>query len=145
VARNQLHDQVGLRLAALDQRYTTSRRSLVEVLADTDRPMTISEILAASALPQSSAYRNLVVLGEAGVVHRVVATDDLSRFELSEALSGRHHHHLICGVCGMVADMDASPRLERALAEAAKAAGEGAGFEVTDHRIDLMGSCSDCR
>ncbi len=145
MARNQLHEQVGLRLAALDQRYTKSRRSLVEVLADTDRPMTISEILSARALPQSSAYRNLVVLGEAGVVHRVVATDDLSRFELSEALSGRHHHHLICEVCGLVADMDASPQLERALAEAARAAGESAGFEVTDHRIDLMGRCTDCR
>lgn len=145
MAHDQLHEQVALRLVALDQRYTTRRRALVEVLADADRPMTISEILAARALPQSSAYRNLVVLGEAGVVHRVVATDDLSRFELSEALSGRHHHHLICGDCGTVADMDASPLLEQALAEAAKAAGEGSDFEVTAHRIDLMGICSDCR
>ncbi len=142
---DRLHEQVTLRLAALDQRYTTSRRSLVDALADADRPMTITEILAARRLPQSSVYRNLTILGEAGVVHRVVATDDLGRFELSEALSGRHHHHLICGECGMVADVDASPRLERALAEAAKTAGEGSDFEVTDHRIDLMGVCSDCR
>src|SRR5947208_10720580 len=106
------------------------------------RPMTMPEILgAASSVPQSSAYRNLTVLCEAGVVRRLAGADDLGRFELTEDLSGHHHHHLVCESCGTVADIKAFPRLEQALAEAARLAAEETGFEVTDHRIDLGGLC----
>ena len=145
--------QVEVRLAALDQRYTRGRRALVEVLGDTDRPLTIPEILEAAnrsrsgghRLPQSSAYRSLTALAEAGVVRRLAGNDDLGRFELAEDLSGHHHHHLVCTSCGLVADVPASPRLERALSEAGRVAAEETGFEVNDHRIDLVGRCSDCR
>ncbi|MGH3851437.1 MAG: transcriptional repressor, partial [Pseudonocardiaceae bacterium] len=56
-----------------------------------------------------------------------------------------HHHHLVCSSCGTITDVKASAKLERALAETARLAAEEVGFEVTDHRIDLEGLCSDCR
>jgi Fe2+ or Zn2+ uptake regulation protein len=140
-----LHGLVALRLAGFDQRYTQSRRALVEALAGGDRPLTVPEILAARpGLPQSSAYRSLTVLIEAGVVHRVVGHDDQGRFELSEELWGGHHHHLVCETCGRVADIDASPRVERALAEATRLAAREAGFHTRQHRLDLIGRCADC-
>jgi len=118
---------------------------LVDVLAGAARPLTMPEILqAAGGVPQSSAYRNLAVLTDAGVVRRVQGADESGRFELAEDLSGHHHHHLICTQCGTVEDVAASPRLERALAEAGHAAAEAVGFEVSDHRIDLVGLCSNC-
>ena len=71
------------------------------------------EILAANeALPQSSAYRNVTALIEAGVVRRVTGVDDHGRFELSEDLAG-HHHHLACARCGKVEDVVPSGRLEQ--------------------------------
>ena len=141
-----LHEAVGIRLARLDQRYTPSRRALVETLAGAGRPLTIPEILAAtSELPQSSAYRNITALIEAGVARRVTGADDHGRFELAEELSGHHHHHLVCESCGKVDDVAPSPRLERALAEAARAAAEEQGYSVTDHRFDLVGVCPACR
>ena len=70
--------------------------------------------------------------------------DDHSRFELAEDLS-THHHHLVCGTCGKVADVHPSPRLERALAEAAQAAADEDDFHVIEHRFDLVGTCADCR
>jgi Fe2+ or Zn2+ uptake regulation protein len=147
--RAQLHDRVALRLASLDQRYTANRRGLVDALAVADRPLPIADLVAHAGVPLSSAYRNLIVLAEAGVVRRVVASaasaDDAGRFELSEELSGRHHHHLVCGSCGDVADVESSPKLERALADAARTAVEGTGYEVFDHRIDLVGRCPACR
>jgi Fe2+ or Zn2+ uptake regulation protein len=143
--KDGLHRIVALRLAALDQRYTRSRRLLVEVLALADRPLTVPEILTASpGLPQSSAYRSLTVLIEAGVVHRVAGHDDQGRFELAEELSGRHHHHLVCEGCGRVADIAASPRVERALAEVTRVAAQEAGFQARQHRLDLIGQCADC-
>ena len=142
----RLHDEAALRLGALDQRYTSSRRALVEAMGASDRPMTMPEILgAATGVPQSSAYRNLTVLCEAGVARRLAGSDDLGRFELAEDLSGHHHHHLVCSACGLVADVPTSAPLEKALDEAARLAAEETGFEITDHRIDLEGLCPACK
>lgn len=133
-------------LAAADQRYTSKRRALVEVLDGSDRPLTLQEVLgSAPEVPQSSAYRNLAVLAEAGVVRRVQGADDNGRFELAENLSGHHHHHLVCTGCGVVADVAASTKLERALAEAARAAAADGDFLVVEHRFDLVGLCAGCR
>ena len=131
-------------MARVEQRYTKARRTLVETLAAAGRPLSIPEILAAAPkIPQSSAYRNVTALIDAKAVRRVAGTDDHGRFELAEDLSG-HHHHLICGACGQVLDIAASPRLERALAEAARVAEEETGFSVDHHRMDLVGTCCQC-
>ncbi|HEY2428790.1 MAG TPA: Fur family transcriptional regulator [Acidimicrobiales bacterium] len=140
-----LHTEVARRLALVDQRYTSSRRALVEVLAQAGRPLSIPEILAvAGALPQSSAYRNITTLSDAGAVRRVAGNDANGRFELAEDLAG-HHHHLLCTGCGHVFDIDAPPRLERAVAETARDIAESSGFAVDTHRLDLVGVCADCQ
>ena len=110
-----------------------------------DDRSTIPEILAtATELPQSSAYRNMTALIEVGVVRRVAGADDHGRFELAEELSG-HHHHLVCETCGKVEDVHPSPKLERALGEAARAVAEEQGYQVTEHQLDLLGLCPACR
>ena len=142
-----MHREAALRLAALDQRYTRGRRAIVEALSDAARPLTVPEILQGTergSVPVSSAYRNLTVLLDAGVAHRLPGADEFARYELAEELAG-HHHHLVCEKCGRVADVDTSSRLEKALAEAARVAAAENGFDVTGHRIDLLGLCSDCR
>jgi len=147
IHQEDVHKEVVARLGALDQRYTRGRKALVKVLAAADRPLTVPEMvgeLPRGELPQSSAYRNLAVLIEAGVVHRIAGSDEFARFELAEDVAG-HHHHLLCGECGAVTDVAATPRLEKALADAARVAAEENGFEVTGHRIDLVGRCGDCR
>jgi Fe2+ or Zn2+ uptake regulation protein len=132
------------RLRDVDQRYTTGRRTIVEELAAAGRPLTMSELLSQRAdLAQSSAYRNLTSLEQAGVVHRIVGTDEYARFELAEDLAG-HHHHLICSSCGAVADFTISPELEAALADAFSEAAGAAGFAAEHHRLDLLGRCGRC-
>ena len=144
-ATASVHHAVALRLAGADQRYTPMRRALVETLATAGRPLTVPEILLCSPrLPQSSAYRNITALADAGVVRRVLGNDDHGRFELTEDLSG-HHHHLVCGACGRVEDVAPSPRLEQALGEAMRAAAGQQGYEVLEHRLDMVGRCPDCR
>jgi Fe2+ or Zn2+ uptake regulation protein len=140
-----LHGAAADRMAALDQRYTASRRALVHALLQADRPLTITEILAgAKGMPQSSAYRNLTVLCEAGVARRLPGVDDLGRFELAEDLAG-HHHHLLCTSCGTLLDFAASPALEQALIEAARRVAAETGYEITGHRVDFDGLCPNCR
>lgn len=141
---DDLHTAVAGRLRADGQRYTANRRAVVEVLEATDRPLTIAEILAHRRLAQSSVYRNLVVLEDAGIAHRVVSTDDFARYELAEDLTDHHHHHLICAGCGVVADFTVAPGLERTLEGAMAEVADLTGFTPEHHRLDLVGRCADC-
>ena len=139
-----LLDTVRARLAEHPQRMSAAREQVVDVLAATDRPLTIPEILAARrGLAQSSVYRTLVVLEQAGVVHRVVTHDEFARYELAEDLTG-HHHHLVCSNCGRVEDLPASDSIERSVAAAVAQAARRVGFRTEHHRLDLVGTCADC-
>ncbi len=144
-AAPSVHEQAILRLAGLDQRYTRVRRALVTTLAEAGRPLPIPEIVEASdGLVQSSVYRTVTELIEAGVVRRVHGLDDLARFELAEDLA-EHHHHLACATCGTVEDVVPSSRLERAMDEAARVVAEEQGYEVLGHQFDLVGTCPACQ
>jgi Fur family transcriptional regulator, ferric uptake regulator len=135
---------VTARLRAVDQRLTANREAVVEVLAKASRPVTIAEILdARPGLAQSSVYRNLVVLEQAGIAHRIVTDGEFGRFELAEDLTG-HHHHLICVRCGAVEDVPASAGLERSVEQAASQLARTNGFRTQRHRIDLLGLCRRC-
>ena len=141
---DEVRDAVAARLRSVGQRLTTNRRALLDALIVAARPLTIPEILDERPdLAQSSVYRNLVVLEEADVVHRVVGTDEFARWELTEDLAG-HHHHLICATCGRVEDVPASAGLERSVAAAAAAITRTTGFRTQHHRLDLVGVCESC-
>lgn len=140
----ELDRTAAARLQADGQRYTDNRRELVAVLGAADAPLTIPEILdRRRGLAQSSAYRNLSVLERAGVVRRIVTTDEWARYELAEELT-EHHHHLICQACGRVEDFTVSAALERSIDDAMAAAAATAGFALDHHRLDLVGRCARC-
>ena len=140
----ELHDTIAQRLAGVGQRYTAGRRSLVEGLLAAAQPLTIPELLDATPrMAQSSAYRNLAVLERAGVVHRIVTTDEFARYELAEDLT-RHHHHLLCSTCGGVTDFEVSDTVEHDLESALARVAQRTGFTVRTHRLDLVGTCASC-
>lgn len=125
---------------------TSNRSAIIDVLREATRPLTIPEILEARVgLAQSSVYRTLVVLEDAGVVHRIVTNHEHARFELAEDLTGDHHHHLVCTVCGSVEDVPASARLEESVRAAVGDIERATGFATDGHRIDLVGRCRSCR
>ena len=104
------------------------------------------EIVASDpSLAQSSAYRSLAALAEAGVVHRIVTGDDHGHFELAERLTGEHHHHLVCATCGSVEDFTVPPDLERSIDSLSAETSNRHGFTVEGHSLDLIGICSACR
>lgn len=140
-----LHATASERLAADGQRYTTRRRTLVELLSEIDQPLTIPQLLQRRGeLAQSSVYRNLAVLEAAGVVHRIVTSDEFARYELADDLT-EHHHHLICSSCGDVADFVVPDDVEHDLAAALGKVADRAGFTMRQHNLDLVGTCATCR
>jgi Fe2+ or Zn2+ uptake regulation protein len=141
---DELDRTAAARLHDAGQRYTSSRAALVELLAGSNRPLTIPEILdARRGMPQSSVYRNLTVLEEAGLVQRVASSDEWARFELAEDLT-EHHHHQICTSCGQVRDVTLPPGVERSLDASLSKLAAANGFTLQHHRLDLVGLCEDC-
>ena len=69
----ELHRIVRERLSEREQRYTTGRRRILDALVAAGGPVTLPELLADQpSLAQSSAYRNLSIMEEAGIVRRLV-------------------------------------------------------------------------
>jgi Fur family ferric uptake transcriptional regulator len=125
--------------------YTRSRRLVMDTLAELPGPSTIPMILRAEpSLVQSSLYRNLAVLTEVGLVSRVDVGDDRSYYELSEIVTNDHHHHLVCRACRSVVDIALPARAERALDKTFAEAARSAGFDLREHRVDLVGVCAQC-
>lgn len=143
MAETDPHAIVTRRLAAVGQRYTAGRRRLVEALAAAGSPLPIQELLTRSRLPQSSAYRSLAVLEQAGAVRRVVTDEDFARYELAEPLTA-HHHHLICSSCGRVEDVTIPAGLEADVDRTVSKLARRNGFATVAHRLDLIGTCADC-
>ena len=141
---NDLHATVEASLRSVGQRYTPKRRALVTLLEGADKPLSMNDLLAGkTGLPQSSIYRNLAVLEQAGAVRRVITEDEFARFELTEALT-EHHHHLICSTCGKVEDVTIPADLESAMDRTIDRVARRAGFAHVSHRLDLIGTCRSC-
>jgi len=145
MSADDLHHSVGARLREAEQQYTANRRAVVAVLAAARTPLTLPEILRADrSLAQSSAYRSLAVLVDAGVVHRLVHGNDYAHYELAEQLT-QHHHHLVCDGCGTVVDVTLPTRVESAMDRSFEQAASRHGFTASRHSIDIHGLCTECR
>lgn len=139
-----LHRAVAARLVDHEQQYTANRRAVVEALAAAASPITLPDLLLADdTLAQSSAYRSLSVLVEAGVVRRLVHLGDHALFELAEHLT-EHHHHLICESCGVVLDVTLPDRVEAAMDRTFDEVAAALGFSPLHHAVDIYGTCATC-
>lgn len=139
-----LHELIEVRLRRVDQRYTSGRRAMVDLLIALGHPVSISDIAAQlPSVPRSSAYRHLVDLQTAGVVRRIAASDEFARFELAEDLT-EHHHHLLCSSCGRVTDVTPTQAFERMVAKMVHELAAQQDFHPTSHALDVIGYCSEC-
>ena len=140
-----LHRAVAARLEEHGQQYTANRRAVVDALAAAATPMTLPDLLSGDAtLAQSSAYRSLAVLVDAGVIRRLVHGGDHAHYELDEHLT-EHHHHLICEGCGVVADVTLPPKVESAMDRSFEQAAAATGFTARHHAVDIYGLCGACQ
>ena len=131
-------------LSSINQRYTTNRRQLIGILQEATKPITINQILESNSdLAQSSVYRNLAVLEQAGLVVRIITNDDHAHYELAEHILD-HHHHIICSPCGEILDFHLSEKIEKSLERSLKEIADEFGFSIDKHRLDLLGTCEDC-
>jgi len=121
-------------------RSTRQRSALLAIIARESRPLSPYELhdLALRAIPsisQSTVYRNLRALEEAGEIHAVSIPGQPPRYELA-AVTAHHHHHFHCRGCDRVYDLEGCPGGLRGLLPR--------GFTLEEHTIVLSGKCSAC-
>jgi Fur family ferric uptake transcriptional regulator len=90
----------------------------------------------------ATVYRTLALLSEKGIVD--VLSHDVSSHRGGEQcyrLCGdAHHHHLLCERCHRVVEVQ-----ECGLDGWVAAAAKQHGFVATEHRVEIVGLCADCR
>jgi Fur family transcriptional regulator, stress-responsive regulator len=83
-----------------------------------------------------AVYEALNALAATGLVRRIQPAGSPARFE---GRIGDNHHHVICRVCGAVADVDC------AIGEApCLTASDDHGFEIDEAEVIYWGLCPDC-
>jgi Fur family transcriptional regulator, ferric uptake regulator len=136
-----LQDLPGL-LERKGVRATARRLEVLEELARERDDVTAQELWSRlrerdSRAGLATVYRTLSLLSDAGVV------DVLSHHggEQCYRLCGEaHHHHLLCERCHRVVEVE-----ECDLGDWLDAVAQHHGFVATDHRVEIVGLCADCR
>ena len=83
-----------------------------------------------------AVYDVLRALTTAGLVRRIQPAGSFARYE---ARVGDNHHHLVCRLCGAIADVDC------AVGEApCLTASDDHGFAVDEAEVVFWGTCPDC-
>src|SRR6266849_9245618 len=87
---------------------------------------------------QTTVYRTLKLLSEAGLAREVRFGDGRTHYEHN--YKQQHHDHMICSECGRIIEFY-SAELE-AIQDAMAAKHR---FELTSHLLRMIGICAECR
>ena len=88
------------------------------------------------AVSHQAVYDVLRVLTTAGLVRRFEPAGSVARYE---ARVGDNHHHLVCRICGAVADVDCAVGDTPCLTAA-----DDAGYQVDEAEVVYWGRCAAC-
>ena len=84
----------------------------------------------------TTVYRTLQAMAESGEVD-VLRGDGETAYR---RCGSRHHHHLVCRLCGRTVEVT-GPTVERWADEVARRH----GFRDVEHRLEVFGTCARCR
>jgi Fur family ferric uptake transcriptional regulator len=135
-------DQAAAFLAKNGIRETPQRVFVVEELAREENDATAAQIYdrlrrRGTNIGLATVYRTLSLLHEHGAVDTLTHNAGELCYRLCAEV---HHHHLVCTGCHRVVelrDCDLDPWVKRSARRH--------GFTVTDHQVEIVGLCADCR
>ncbi|MCM2676750.1 peroxide-responsive transcriptional repressor PerR [Alkalicoccobacillus plakortidis] len=137
---HRLHEAVEA-LKSTRVRMTPQRHAILEYLYESLIHPTADDIYKAleGRFPNMSVatvYNNLRVFKEVGIVKELTYGDSSSRFDSVTT----DHYHAICNECGKIVDFH-YPGLN----EVESLAEHVTGFDVSGHRMEIHGTCADCK
>lgn len=121
---------------------TPQRRAIVQVIADQHERLTPAEIYRYvydknPNVGLVTVYRTLDILADLGLLCRIHTGDGCQSYLMRR--DGGHHHHIVCSLCGTVADFTKCDieALERRVARQT-------GFKIQNHLLEFEGLCHRC-
>lgn len=119
---------------------TQNRKLILEVLEETQEPMTADEIFLQTRqyheLNFSTVYRTLSTLTEKGIALKNIGGDGKSYFQIN---NNKHSHYIMCSECRKRIPIDGCP-----LEDMAEKLGKNTGFHITGHNLEFIGECPEC-
>ncbi|WP_425802629.1 Fur family transcriptional regulator [Desulfitobacterium sp. Sab5] len=122
---------------------TKHRKAILELLENSDIPLTADEIFLAlkennTSIWLSTVYRTLEMLTEKEVVIKsTLMGEDKARYEIKH---DEHKHRFVCVECHKMI-----PLLDCPLEEFEKKLKTKMDFDVTGHNLEIYGYCHDCK
>lgn len=128
-------------MTARGLRLTRQRRAVLDVVAGANSQLSALQVYdcARATHPEvglTTVYRTLALLEELGAVRR------LHGDEACESLvpaAAAHGHSVVCESCGRVEEFTACD-----ISSVAAAAATETGYAITDHFLQLSGTCAAC-
>ncbi|MGH7584907.1 MAG: Fur family transcriptional regulator [Gemmatimonadales bacterium] len=125
------------------QPLTRQRELVAEAVFNAPAQVSVEEVRSRLAtrgerIGLATIYRAMDTLVTSGLVRGHDFGEGFRRFEPVGPRSG--HEHLVCDRCGRVTGFASGP-LERLLQLVA----DEHGFELAQHRLEVHGTCRDCR
>ena len=139
-------DAIPRLLARRGYRITGPRRAVLEALASSQEPRTVSQLhraLGVERVNLVSVYRTVKLLCDVGLVRATDVAQGQRRYELAEPFMA-HHHHLICQRCGHIEDLDGCLIEPEVLVRLGRRVRQSHRFHVTEHELRFFGVCRRC-
>lgn len=121
---------------------TSQRKTIAEAFFELPGHHSLEEFyhhvcMKDTGIGQTTVYRTLKLLCEAGLANEIQFSDGITRYEVSRP--NAHHDHLICLQCGKIEEI-CDPRIEAIQNEIAISH----GFDLRGHSHNLYGVCAEC-
>jgi Fur family ferric uptake transcriptional regulator len=133
-------------------RLTVSREAILDTLSKTSKHLSAEDIYFTvhkkyPNIGLTTVYRTLELLVQSGLIFKFDFGDGRARYELSEGLHNKpHHHHLVCTNCSRVIDYtDFIDEEIELLNRTEKELSKKFNFKITNHLIQFYGLCDKCQ
>lgn len=112
---------------------TKPRKEVLSVLWENPKPVSLKVIhQKCSGIDFASVFRSINLFLDLEIVERINFGNKITLYELNR---GKHHHHVICNVCGKI------DRLDLCLLNNIE---KMTNYQITEHSIEFVGICPDC-
>jgi len=124
-----------------NMRFTRQRRAILEEFGKVNTHLTADDIYEKvrrkmARVSLGTIYRNLEILADRGIIRKIELAGHQKVFDGN---TGRHYH-LRCLACDSLVDVAE----EKVTIDYSTLANDGQ-FEVTGHRLELVGLCKGCK
>lgn len=124
------------------KRNTKQKQLILDILTNSSRPMSINDIyqkivIELPTIAKSTIYRNIDSLLSQNLIVKYYLNDNELFYQIKDN-NHDHKHYVICDSCKKMFDLPLCPIHE--IEDAMKKE----GFSISDHYIQISGTCKDC-